>query len=402
MFNFQKEVVLNSLDKAKVVTFTSSLSNTIDKKVRFHDGGEYYAKYISEGKIYKTEPIVGTATEIRFKADQLATIDSDHIQIFIELGLDNNYRGDFGSALWYFRKPVVIDIVPTGLTAKSLAKAFRTAIPEEYKFLHVYAYGDTDIPTKNGEANITALNEHEVLLLGEDSYIKVRKIEVVKFDCETRCEGSSEEPIIEAELVKDSTGMKIGTNGKYGSVIKNNCEFGTYDYVIHNLRFPSYANMRFVSPNADEMPVKNGKYIQYSFMYCVPRVGFGGLSVVGQTNYSTTLHTFYVLSTLESEFEQLFKDLGLSDPFVEVGRDGNHVVTILPDSYASSQDLKLAAELSDNAAADEELADRVEAVETKNTQQDSTIASKADASNVYTKAEVYTKTESDNKYEPKA
>ena len=106
-------------------------------------------------------------------------------------------------------------------------------------------------------------------------------------------------------------------------------------------------------------------------------------------------------------------------------------LTVLPDAFASSQDLANAAAIAVNAdaietnaeaieansEADEALKGRVAAVEAKNTQQDTTIAGKADASalaakadaaNVYTKSEVYqksetySKTEADEKFEPKA
>jgi hypothetical protein len=60
------------------------------------------------------------------------------------------------------------------------------------------------------------------------------------------------------------------------------------------------------------MPVKGGKYNQYSFEYTVPR-RLGGLSVAGQKTESTTIHTFFVLDTLDFE-----KATGLTVKTVDV------------------------------------------------------------------------------------
>lgn len=80
--------------------------------------------------------------------------------------------------------------------------------------------------------------------------------------------------------------------------VDNVAGFGTYEYLIHNHRLPTNANWRFASPAAVEMPKVGGKYAQYTFEYTVPR-RIGGLSVAGQRNESTTIHTFYVLDGLD-------------------------------------------------------------------------------------------------------
>ena len=202
-----------------------------------------------------------------------------------------------------------------------------------------------------------------MVIKGADSYQKVRNIVISEFTCEDRCEGSSEELV-------DIINYKMGKTGKVVSYDKNNVEFGTYNYVLQNLRLPTYANLRFTSPSAPEMPIKGAQYVQYSFAYCVPRIGFGGMSVVGQTNYSTTMHTFYVLKTLASSFEDDLKELDADfkseEHLVEVNRTDKKIVTILPDTYASSQDLDsktaIAANkkaIDDNTKADETVATQV-------------------------------------------
>ncbi len=395
MWNFQKEVVLNSLDNVKVVEGTDKGLGkpAIDKKVRFHDGGEYFAKYIVDHKIYETDPIdpVNFTLSIHPADNELL---GQHIQILIELGLDNDYRGDYGSALWYFRKPILIDVIlpeDRQSAAAVIAEAIETAIPVEYRFVEVsYNKGD-----------------NSVVIKGSDSYQKVRKVVISRYECEDRCGNGSEEPV---EIVNVSTGaLKKGNS--YVTYTPNNVEFGTYEYLLHNLRLPTYANLRFTSPSAPEMPVPGVKYTQFSFAYCVPRgIHFGGLSVAGQTNHSTTLHTFFVASTLVENFKKLFKGIGfVDDDFEPIGRnDGQHEITILPDAYASSQDLANAAAIKANSDADTKLAEKVQANTEKNTEQDSSIAAKANAADVYTKSEVYQKSETysqseaDAKFQAKA
>lgn len=348
MFNFQKEVIINDIEKQVWLANDPedpknySVAPGMEIKMMVRGGGEYFGKYIVENKVYKTAPIEPRNATVELNATQLAGITgTDHIQIFIELGLDNDYRGDFGSALWYFRKPIVVDLSLEGLNADMLVKAFKTAIPKEYQFLKV---------TKDGD---------KVVLTGEDCYIKIRKVQIIGFECESRCEGSSEEPVLKAEMkyVKEGDGYSIKI-GNYGTVTENNVEFGTYNYMIHNLRLPTYANLRFTSPSAVEMPMAGTNYVQYSFAYCVPRsISFGGLSVAGQANHSTTLHTFFVPDTKDGEngtgnkaFEDYLKDK-LGAEIVPLDRKGKHTITILPDSYVSSADLKLAEADKNNAEA---------------------------------------------------
>lgn len=385
MWNFQKEVVLNSLDNVEVVEGTDKGLGkpAIDKKVRFHDGGEYFAKYIVDHKIYETDPITGTNFKLVLHAP--SAILGQHVQILIELGLDNDYRGDYGSALWYFRKPILVDVVlpeHNEAAAKVIYDAITAAIPEEYKFVN------------------TSYSGGNVTIDGSDSYQKVRKVVISRYDCDERCAGSSEEPV---EIVNVSAGaLKKGND--YVTYTPNNVEFGTYEYLLHNLRLPTYANLRFTSPSAPEMPVPGVKYTQFSFAYCVPRgIHFGGLSVAGQTNHSTTLHTFFVASSLVTEFKKKFKEIGfVDDDFETIGRnDGQHEITILPDAYASSQDLANAAAIKANSDADTKLAEKVQANTEKNTEQDSSIAAKANATDVYTKLEVYTKSEVDAELDKK-
>lgn len=270
MFDFQKEVVLNSLDSVK----------KFENGFRV-DGMLYKNEYV--GPVYKTEAVDGAKAKLVIDLDVVKSAVTNVMQFVIELGLDNDYRGDFGSVLFYFRKPIVVTMDKESEVA-TVAKAFEKAGIVDYKLYNVYTAESKDKPEG---VNPT---DSQIVLVMSDNYITVRKAEVMDLVCTPGCNGQGE--VSTLAYTFDLKDAAVYT--------KNNVGFGTYDYMIHNLRLPTYANIRFVSPAEVEMPVKGGKYTQYSFEYTVPR-RLGGLSVAGQKTESTTIHTFFVLNTLDFE-----------------------------------------------------------------------------------------------------
>lgn len=322
MFNFQKEVVINSADQFKAIAQDNAGKDgksPVAASLDIHDGGRYYKKYLV-GKIFKTEAREGKNAKITFDASKIvAAAEGKHVQILVELGLDRDYRGDYGSALWYFRKPILVDVNVEGLTNESLAKAFMAAVPAEYKFVTVDA--------KN------------CVLEAEDCYIKVRNIVVTDFVCAESCgDAPYDEPKVLGELAK-------GTLGEMATVEDNVVEFGTYNYLIQNLRLPTYENLRFKSPASVEMPIMGAKYIQYSFAYCVPRVGLGGMSAASQMIHSTTMHTFFVLDSedvsdaFESALNEVFEGALDKDAFKpDAGHE--HNIELLADAGVVAADVQ--------------------------------------------------------------
>lgn len=280
MFDFQKEVILNTLDNVK----------NNDEGVLI-DGMLYKKKYI--GTVYVTAPVDAEKARLGIDLNAVNTAATTegsirHVQFVLELGLDNDYRGDFGSALYYFRKPVVVNLdVDTLTNTDTVVKAFEKASVSGEKLFTVVTKG-TDL-----------VEGSSLTLVMNDCYITVRKAEAVGYYCADSCNGEGmEQPV----LLKDLKNTTINENPAY---IPNVVGFGTYDYMIHNLRLPTNANWRFTSPAASEMPRVGGKYTQFSFEYTVPR-RLGGLSVAGQKNYSTTIHTFFVLNDLVTKFKACF------------------------------------------------------------------------------------------------
>lgn len=265
MFDFQKEVVINDAKNVKV---------DAEKGIFVIDGMTYKANNVVEKNVYKTMPVNGEKATVTIK---LSDIQGGKKQVRIELGLDRDYRGEFGSALYYFRKPILMDFRDAA-TIEDLKEAAKIVAA-----------------SNGGVLRVKEESGSQVVFEAADDYITVRNAVVVTFDCVGEyCGDEMEAVVAESNLAKTD----------------NVVSFGTYEYLIHNLRLPTYANIRFASPAAVEMPVLGGEYIQYSFEYAVPR-RIGGLSVVGQMNYSSTGHTFFVLKSQQTAFEAVLAGLSL-------------------------------------------------------------------------------------------
>lgn len=313
MFDFQKEVILNNLDNVEVFD---------GKGIRI-DGMLYKKEYIQP--VYETAATDGAKAKLIINMEDINKAVTNVMQFVIELGLDNDYRGDFGSVLFYFRKPIVVTMT-AGSSVADVAKAFEKAGVVDYKLYNVSVEGN------------------KITLEMADNYITVRKAEVMDLVCDSNC-GSDQMQVSEKVHTFDLKNPAVYT--------KNNVGFGTYDYMIHNLRLPTYANIRFASPAETEMPVKGGKYTQYSFEYTVPR-RLGGLSVAGQKTASTTIHTFFVLNN-ETKNGKNFKDLlkAAGATIVSVANENPYVNYVEHDEAAPIVHKK-AANIPDETPEDDE------------------------------------------------
>lgn len=324
MFDFTKEVVINKKNWAAVEGATG-------KKFRVHGGGDYHAKYVVAGRGYKTAPQEGALAVLKIDADALVsamTSEAKHFTLNIELGLDRDARQDWTSAVYLFKKPMVVDAYAANWedNGKELSKLLK-AVLTDYKFVHVL-FGEEDAAFAE-EIGVADYDASKVNIIGSDYNVKVRNISVYEYRCDVRCEGSSEEPV----AIYDGRPEDAPAWAEYKA---NAVEFGTYNYLLHNLRMPTYENYRFTSPAAVEMPMAGAKYVQFSFLYCVPRPGLGGLSVAGQFNHSTTTHIFFVEESLAADFEADFEGVTFEEVKMDVHPDGGHAIEILPDSFATS------------------------------------------------------------------
>jgi hypothetical protein len=298
MFDFQKEVILNNLDNVEVFD---------GKGIRI-DGMLYKKEYIKP--VYKTEAKKGSPAKLTIDIAKLRQLADERgsrlVQFVLELSLDNDYRGDWGSVLYYFRKPVVVNLTPDILNIvasedvpDNIASANKASIEKAFNMVSV----------SNEKLFKVSFDGNKLVLDAADNYIIFSKATVMSYLCSDTCSGESMEV---GEVLVDMNNEDVFV------VTENARDFGTYEYMIHNLRLPTHANWRFTSPAESEMPIKGAMYDQYSFEYTVPR-RLGGLSVAGQKTESTTIHTFFVLQGAKKgegekavAFDKMLESAGVS------------------------------------------------------------------------------------------
>ena len=82
-----------------------------------------------------------------------------------------------------------------------------------------------------------------------------------------------------------------------GEIIQGVEGFGTYSWLLHNLRLPTTMRTRIYATNSDETPHAGAKYNEYVIHYCKNR-GILGDNAVGDLVKSMTTHVLYVNQAL--------------------------------------------------------------------------------------------------------
>ena len=88
--------------------------------------------------------------------------------------------------------------------------------------------------------------------------------------------------------------ITINPKGKEG--------FGTYSYIMRNIKLPTTEHLRAFAPKQNEMPIPGAIYNQYTIEYCVNR-GTLGTNAVGDQVTSVTHIVLFVKNDLATKFE---------------------------------------------------------------------------------------------------
>lgn len=140
----------------------------------------------------------------------------------------------------------------------------------------------------------------KVIITGIDEYQRFVKVDIEEYVENTTHPERSQYEVIKSALPTDqSTDPAYDTNftitqGKEG--------FGTYQWLLKNLRLPTAARTSWTAINADEVPIIGAKYNEYIVRYCVKRGIMGG-DAVGEVTKSLTTHVFYVNQNVAAQFE---------------------------------------------------------------------------------------------------
>jgi hypothetical protein len=315
MFDYTKETILNSVTDKNVQAITGLL--------RIFRVGEYKVDYkstnIADGKVYKAKGTEGTkATATITAVAGNSGSNAGKYRVTVNMKNNSKFYADYATAVWKFQKPIYAEFTVVGdstdntaaLMATKIANAIKLALPENNKYITV------------------TVDDDDVIITATDATDMFESVVIEKY---------------EPNSVLPSEGQYV-VSTVVGTIAKtdNKVPFATGDWLIENLRFPSYPNTRYNSINGDEKPVPGQLYTQYSFRYIAERKNLSGIGSVGQRLVSITNHVFYIPSTLEATFEAKLKtafgeDVMAKEKIIEIiGNDSiakGSTVTLMANAY---------------------------------------------------------------------
>lgn len=254
--------------------------------------------------VYKAVANDPEMAKVTIDLSKISGTDGESYRLAVYIGLtqasqDSRYSND----LILKGKPFTVDFV-WKTSAEEVAKNLVKTI-NKYAIM---VYGEKLLNVSNSGAYLTieAVNEYQ----------RFRKVNIEKFDKDAyrgrgeynavRTLENLSEQSSNAALTGTVEGYFVGKEG-----------FGTYSYLLHNLRIPTAMRTRAFGVNLDENPIIGAKYNQYTIHYCTDR-GVLGTNAVGDTVKSVTTHVFYVNQSVASEFEEALTKIAPEETLVNV------------------------------------------------------------------------------------
>lgn len=247
--------------------------------------------------IYKAVAVDPENAKVTIDLTGVSATAGDVLRLSIYVGLsqasqDSRYSND----MIYKGKPFSVDFVWQDTAANSAKKLVETI--KKYSLL---VYGEKLLTASNSGAFITieATNEYQ----------RFKRVDLEKFEKTPDEYPYSGKYTVIKSLSNLASKTRTELNGTTEGFFAGKEGFGTYSFLLHNLRLPTSARTRAFGINQDETPIVGAKYNQYTIHYCANR-GVLGLNAVGDTVKSVTTHVFYVNSDLASAFEALLGQVG--------------------------------------------------------------------------------------------
>lgn len=247
--------------------------------------------------IYKAVAVDPENAKVTIDLTGVSATAGDVLRLSIYVGLsqasqDSRYSND----MIYKGKPFSVDFVWQDTAANSAKKLVETI--KKYSLL---VYGEKLLTASNSGAFITieATNEYQ----------RFKRVDLEKFEKTPDEYPYSGKYTVIKSLSNLASKTSTQLNGTTEGFFAGKEGFGTYSFLLHNLRLPTSARTRAFGINQDETPIVGAKYNQYTIHYCANR-GVLGLNAVGDTVKSVTTHVFYVKSDLASAFEALLEQVG--------------------------------------------------------------------------------------------
>lgn len=297
MFQFTTTNVINSnkdLTTGKALWSTKDAAGDKPAVLSVKRVGNFSANNVIA--IYKAAAVDPELAKATIDLSQVSGATGDQFRLHIYIGLtqasqDSRYSND----LELKGKPFSVDFIWGEDASKTVEKLVKTI--NKYELL---VYGDKllNVTSKTTFLTIEATNEYQRFVV----------LNIEKFD-KSAYHGLGEYSVVRSleDLDKKDTNAEVTDTAEGYFVGKEG--FGTYSFLLHNLRIPTSARTRAFGVNQDETPIIGAKYNQYTIYYCVNR-GILGDNAVGDLVKSRTTHVFYVKQDLASGFETALAKVG--------------------------------------------------------------------------------------------
>ena len=237
-------------------------------------------------KIKKTPYSQAVKTQVTFNlATSSPFVANNYYRLELFVRLNDNAQSDYSNSLVFKEKPVYFEFQAPATAFDSTATAALAAAfnADQLRYGHPALVASANSTT----ITIEGINEFQTLV---DAYI-------AKWESATTLDSYK----------GDFTRMTAPA----GTITKGKVAFGSYEWILRNLRLPTMENRRFTSPNELEMPVPGVTYNQYTIYYKKDRGILGG-AAVGQVTSSETCHVFYVNTALTTGYCTVLDNLVLT------------------------------------------------------------------------------------------
>lgn len=231
--------------------------------------------------------------------------EGDLFRLHIYVGLSQaSQNSRYANDLQWKGKPFSVDFVWADNAANTATKLVKTI--NKYEMM---VYGSKLL-------NVTS-NSSYITIEATDEYQRFRFVNIEKLD-RVAYHGMGEYQVVKSldDIDPKTTNAQV-TNSAEGYFVGKE-GFGTYSFLLHNLRIPTHDRTRYLALNQDETPIIGAKYNQYTIYYCTNR-GVLGTNAVGDIVKSRTTHVFYVKSDLASTFETALQKIGTIVPVTGPG-----------------------------------------------------------------------------------
>lgn len=265
--------------------------------------------------IYKRVATDPQLAQLQFDVPVTLTAGFYRIALYIRLSGNNNsyYANDFV----FKGKPFYIEFQVN--TDNENAATIAARIVKNAKKYIAMVYENELLKISNNGARVT--------IDAVDEYQRFTKAQFEVFDTKSGIQTLS--GYMGEFKAMEKVAMNITKVGAEG--------FGTYSYMIKDLRLPTAANTRWTRIAKDETPIPGAKYNQYTLYYCVNRGVMGG-DAVGEVVKSRTAHVFYVNTAIAAAFETALSQVGTITNVV----NGTPTKDPIDDPAISSLDARVA------------------------------------------------------------